>query len=75
MLGAADLRAFLPKFDFPSEIKVGSEDYATPPEMAKYLADHIPGAKMEIMEGVRHFSPLEVPVVIADALKTLTKAA
>jgi len=75
MLGAADLRAFLPKFDFPCEIKVGSEDYATPPEMAKYLADHIPGAKMEIMEGVRHFSPLEVPVVIADALKTLTKVA
>ncbi len=41
----------------------------------KYLADHIPGSKMEIMEGVRHFSPLEVPVVIADALIDVDKAA
>jgi 3-oxoadipate enol-lactonase len=74
MLGSADLRAYLPKFDFPCEIRVGSEDYATPPEMAQSLADNIPGSKMEIMEGVRHFSPLEVPHLIADALTKLTKA-
>ena len=74
MLGAADLRAALPSFKFPCEVRVGSEDYATPPEMAQYLADHIPGARLEIMEGVRHFSPLEVPSVIADALIKLTKA-
>jgi 3-oxoadipate enol-lactonase len=72
MLGEADLRAFLPKFEFPCEIRVGSEDYATPPEMARYLADNIRGSKMRIMDGVRHFSPLEAPHIIADALKTLT---
>lgn len=74
MLGAADLRQALPKFDFPCVIRVGSEDYATPPEMAKYLAENIPGAKMEIMESVRHFSPLEVPVTIAAALKEIAAA-
>jgi 3-oxoadipate enol-lactonase len=74
MLGAADLRAFLAKFDFPCEVRVGSEDYATPPEMAQYLASNIPNANLKVMEGVRHFSPLEVPAVIADALKTLVRA-
>ena len=71
MLGAADLRAFLPGFTFPCEIRVGSQDYATPPDMACYLADNIRGARIEVMDGVRHFSPLEVPERIAAALKDL----
>lgn len=75
MLGAADLRAFLHKFAFPCEIRVGSEDYATPPEMAQYLADNIKGSHLEVMEGVRHFSPLEVPSEIAAALLKLRAAA
>jgi 3-oxoadipate enol-lactonase len=75
MLGAADLRATLPAFDFPCEIRVGSEDYATPPEMARFLEANIKGSHLEIMEGVRHFSPLEVPAAIAEAVKTMLKAA
>lgn len=75
MLGAADTRTFLPKFAFPCEIRVGSQDYATPPEMAQYLADNIKGSRIEVMEGVRHFSPLEVPSEIAAALTKLGAAA
>jgi 3-oxoadipate enol-lactonase len=71
MLGAADLRAFLPGFSFPCEIRVGSEDYATPPEMARYLAANIRGSNLEVMEGIRHLSPLEVPSRIAAALTKL----
>lgn len=71
MLGMADMRAFLPKFAFPCEIRVGSQDYATPPEMAQYLANNIKGSHIEVMEGVRHFSPLEAPSEIAAALLTL----
>lgn len=74
MLGATDLRKALPKFDFPCRIRVGSEDYATPPEMAKYLAENIPGAKMKIMDKVRHFSPLEVPAIIAATLREIAGA-
>jgi len=74
MLGAADLREFLPKFAFPCEIRVGSEDYATPPEMARYLADNIKGSNLKVMEGVRHLSPLEVPTEIAAALIKLNAA-
>jgi 3-oxoadipate enol-lactonase len=75
MLGAADLRPALPTFDFPCRIAVGSEDYATPVEMARNLADNIPGATMSIIEGARHFTPLEVPAVIAENLQLLIAAA
>ena len=75
MLGNADLRAALPKFNFPCRVAVGTEDYATPPEMARYMAENIPGASLFIMEGVRHFTPLEIPATIAGHLKELAKAA
>ncbi|OSQ35952.1 alpha/beta fold hydrolase [Thalassospira mesophila] len=71
MLGAADLRSGLAGFDFPCVIRVGSEDYATPIEMAQAMASAIPDAKMEIMDGIRHFSPLEAPDMIAAALQEL----
>lgn len=75
MLGVVDLRSALPVFDFPCRVLVGTEDYATPPEMARYLADNIPGAKLTILEGARHLSPLEVPDVIAENLRLLLEAA
>jgi len=75
MLGNADIRAALPKFNFPCRVAVGTEDYATPPDMARYMAENIPGASLFIMEGVRHFTPLEVPAVIAGHLKELVNAA
>jgi 3-oxoadipate enol-lactonase len=75
MLGNADIRAALPKFDFPCRVAVGTEDYATPPEMARAMADNIPGASLFIMEGVRHFTPLEVPETIAGHLNELVQAA
>ncbi|WP_324764084.1 alpha/beta fold hydrolase (plasmid) [Sinorhizobium meliloti] len=74
MLGNADIRAALPHFDFPCRVAVGTEDYATPPDMARYMAENIPGAGFFIMEGVRHFAPLEVPSTIAAHLKELIKA-
>ncbi|MDP0926611.1 alpha/beta fold hydrolase [Paracoccus onubensis] len=71
MLGAADLREGMPQFDFPTLILVGEHDYATPPAMAQAMADAIPGATMEILPDMRHFTPLEAPEVIADALTGL----
>ena len=74
MLGNADSRSALPRFDFPCRVVVGEEDYATPPEMARYLAEHIPGASLSILDKARHFTPLEVPGTIAGHLKELIKA-
>jgi 3-oxoadipate enol-lactonase len=75
MLGAADKRAALPGFTFPTRIVVGAEDYATPVAMAEAMRDAIPGATLRVIDGVRHFTPLECPDILAAELKGLVDAA
>ena len=70
MLGAADLRK-LPHFSFQTRIVVGAEDYATPIAMAEAMRDAIPAAKLTILDGVRHLTPLECPDRVASELKAL----
>jgi 3-oxoadipate enol-lactonase len=74
MLGAFDKRAALPRFTFPTRIVVGAEDYATPVAMAEAMRDTIPGASLRVIDGVRHFTPLECPEKIAEELKELVDA-
>ena len=71
MLGACDVRDALSSFRFPVAILVGEEDYATPVAMAEELHGAIAGSTLKVIEGARHFTPLEVPQVIADELVTL----
>ena len=71
MLGAADLRAALSHFAFPTAILVGAEDYATPLPMAEEMRAAIPGATLRVIDNVRHFTPLECPLEIADELRRL----
>lgn len=71
MLGACDKVAALPLFRMPVRIVVGEEDYATPPAMAQAMAEAIPGARLSIIAGARHFTPLEVPDTIAEMLTAL----
>lgn len=73
MLGRADLRAAMPGLTLPTDIVVGEEDYATPPEMAEAMQRAIPGATMRVLPGLRHLTPLEAPATIADMLKQLTQ--
>lgn len=74
MLGALDKRNALPKFTFPTTIVVGVEDYATPIAMAEAMRDAIPNAKLRVIDGVRHLTPLECPEKISDELKWLIDA-
>jgi 3-oxoadipate enol-lactonase len=75
MLGDADLRSALPGFHFPVSVIVGEEDYATPVESARQLADAIPGASLTILPGARHLTPIECSDVIADAIGMMIEAA
>ena len=75
MLGAVDKRSALPGFAVPTRIVVGSQDYATPPAMAEAMAKAIPGAELFILDGARHFTPLERPAEIAEHLRSLLAAA
>ncbi|HVO16361.1 MAG TPA: alpha/beta hydrolase [Alphaproteobacteria bacterium] len=71
MLGACDLRAALPKVKAPTAVLVGAEDYATPVAMAEALAHGIAGARLVVLPGARHFTPIEKPDAIADELRRL----
>jgi 3-oxoadipate enol-lactonase len=75
MLGAADKRDALKNFRMPCAIVVGSEDYATPVAMARVLEAGIAGARLEVIEHVRHLTPLEVPETVARKILTLIKPA
>ena len=59
--GAADKRAALARFNMPTAIVVGEEDYATPIAMAQALHDGIAGSSLTILPGARHLTPLEEP--------------
>jgi 3-oxoadipate enol-lactonase len=61
----------LPAIAVPTEILVGSEDYATPPAMAEALAAAIPGARLTLVEGARHLTPIEIPGRVAELLRTV----
>ena len=75
MLGAVDLRSALGSLSMPARILVGEEDYATPIAMAQAMQAAIPGARLEVLSAVRHFTPLEVPGAVAAALNALCKEA
>lgn len=74
MLGAADKRVALKNFRMPCAILVGSEDYATPVEMARVLHDGIAGSSLEVIENARHLTPLEVPEAVAGQILRLMEA-
>lgn len=68
MLGACDLRDALPSLAVPVNIVVGEEDYATPVAMAQSMHERIECSSLQVIEGARHFTPLEVPEAVAGAL-------
>lgn len=74
MLGRCDKRDALAGIGVPTRILVGAEDYATPVAMAESLRQAIPGARLDVIPGARHLTPLECPEVIAGALRDLLVA-
>ena len=59
-ISAMDHRALLPKIKAPTLIIAGKYDPATTVEQAEYLRDHIPGAKLVVLEAA-HISNVEQP--------------
>jgi len=57
------------KISIPVLVLCGAEDKMTPPENSRYLADHIPGARMELLENAGHFVMMENPEAFNQALK------
>lgn len=60
-----DYRMKLKSIEVPVLVIQGEEDFLIPPAVAKEVADHIPGAKLEVIEKAGHTLNLEaIPQVV-----------
>ncbi len=71
MLGAFDVRDKLAGIRIPTLVQVGEEDYAAPVAMSRALHEAIAGSQLDVIQGARHLTPLEVPDRIANGLLQL----
>lgn len=55
----------------PVAVVVGEHDGLTPIEEARKMAALVPGARLTIVPGAGHLSPLEAPDAVSDALRAL----
>jgi pimeloyl-ACP methyl ester carboxylesterase len=58
----------------PATIVWGQQDRAIPLWVGKRLQQAIPGARLEVIPGARHFTPEEKPRQVADAIQALLAA-
>lgn len=69
-----DISAATRAIEVPVQVLAGRQDRVDPPEsLEANLLPFIPGARMTVIEGTGHLSPLEVPELIAKELDQLTK--
>ena len=57
------------KITVPTLVVCGAEDKMTPPDNSVYLRDHIPGARLELIENAGHFVMMENPQAFNKVLK------
>ncbi|WP_243653817.1 alpha/beta fold hydrolase [Pseudonocardia endophytica] len=60
-LGAMDGRALLDRITAPTLAFAGEEDYATPPEMGRAVADGVARGRAMTLPALRHLSMIEAP--------------
>jgi pimeloyl-ACP methyl ester carboxylesterase len=63
-----DLMDRLHEITLPALVISGSQDRLTPPKYGRYLADHLPDARLLIIEGGGHMMALEQPENVANAV-------
>jgi pimeloyl-ACP methyl ester carboxylesterase len=69
-----DITAATRAIEVPVQVLAGRQDLVDAPEsLEANLLPFVPGARMTVLEGTGHLSPLEVPEQIAKELDQLTK--
>jgi 3-oxoadipate enol-lactonase / 4-carboxymuconolactone decarboxylase len=67
-LAAFDVRSELGAIGVPTLVVAGAEDHATPPADARALVAGIPDARLAIVPGASHLTPVEQPGAVTDLL-------
>jgi 3-oxoadipate enol-lactonase len=60
-----DLRGKVPAIHTKTQVLVGAEDLATPPDQVRQLADALPDAQFEMIENAGHLPCIEQPEIMA----------
>ena len=68
IIGRVDSRPGRGVIGCPTLVLVGDSDQLTPPELSAELADGIPGARLVVVAGSGHLTPLDQPEQVTKAL-------
>jgi 3-oxoadipate enol-lactonase len=68
MRDRSDQTANLPSIPVPTLILVGDHDRITPPDVAESMRSKIPHARLTIIQGAGHMSPMEQPAQVNQAI-------
>jgi pimeloyl-ACP methyl ester carboxylesterase len=63
-----DSNDFLPEISVPALVVVGERDVLTPPADSEAMAAAIPNARLVVVPGAGHLTPMERPKAVAEAL-------
>ena len=74
VLGRSDRRAELNTITCPTLVVGSNEDTVTPPKLSEDLAHRLPNARLVLINGSGHFTPLEQPAEAAAALADFIRA-
>lgn len=66
IMSRPDSHDVLPQIHVPTLVVGGDSDARTPPELAREIAENIPGAEFHLLPQVGHLSPLEEPARCAE---------
>jgi len=64
-----DLRQRVSQIQAPAYIACGSLDRLTPPSRSRFLAEHMPFSRLEIVPAAGHLLPMEQPALLAGRLR------
>lgn len=70
-----DLSSIPPTITVPTLCVVGDQDGSTPPDLVRGMADMIPGARFEIIEGCGHIPCVEQPQRLAALIEPFVRKA
>ncbi len=70
---AFDIHERLRELALPALVVCGEDDKMTPPAYSAYLAQHIRGARLEILPRAGHMVMLEQPEAVADRLRSFVE--
>jgi pimeloyl-ACP methyl ester carboxylesterase len=68
-----DLMNDLHEMQLPTLVISGTEDRMTPLKYGRFMAEQLPDARMETIEGAGHMVMLEQPIAVATAIEVFSK--